>query len=122
MKPYVHNPELFKRHLQGKALPSFEGQRVQRGQGAKFDFIKRLATPLIGALAPHVAGAASKLAKTAVRTVFPNHPKMQRVVGNVVQAGANAAVKTLQKKRKSSTTVRTPLKRRKRAQRNIFYE
>ena len=122
MRPYVHNPELYKRHFKGKALPSFKGQRVQRGQGAQFDFIKRLATPLIGALAPHVAGAASKLAKTAVKTVFPNHPKMQRVVGNVVQAGANAAVKTLQKKRKSSTTVRTPLKRRKRAQRNIFYE
>lgn len=122
MRAYVHNPEIFKRHFKGKALPAFKGQRIQRGNGAKFSFLKRLASPLLGALAPHVAGAASKLATAAVKKAFPNQPQMQRVVGNVVRHGADIAVKRLQKKRKSTLSATTPLKLQRKSQRNIFNE
>ena len=45
---------------------------------------------------------------------------MQRVVGSVVKAGTNAAVRSDQKKRKSTTSSRTAKKRKRTHQRNIF--
>ena len=87
-RPYVHNPDIFKRHFIGKAMPYFKGQRIQRGNSALFSIIKRLAVPSLSAAAPHIAGAASSLA----RKVFPKHKKMQRAVGDVVRAGASTAV------------------------------
>ena len=120
MKSYVHNPEIFRRHFKGKALPAFKGQRIQRGRGVGFTYLKRLAAPLLGAIAPHIAGTASKLASKAVKKAFPNHPMMQTVVGSVVKAGTNAAVRSVQKKRKSTTSSRTAKKRKRTHQRNIF--
>ena len=125
MKSYVHDPSLFQRHFAGKALPAFKGKQIQRGRGAAFSFIKRLAIPLLQAVAPHIAGAASSLARKAVTKVFPKHKKMQKVVGDVVRVGAGAAVNQVQKtKRKTSSHLVGPgsgaVKRRKK--RNIFNE
>ena len=123
MKPYFHDPEIYRRHFRGKALPHFKGQRIQHGHGM-LSFVRRVASPLIGAVAPHLAGAASKFARKAVRAAFPNNPLMERVVGNVVKAGTRAVVKTVQKGN-------TPAKKRrivkkgpkpKRRKRNIFKE
>lgn len=125
MKPYVHNPEIFRRHFKGKALPSFKGQRIQRGNGPLFNTLKRVMMPLVSAAAPHLAGAASKLATKAVKSAFPNHPMMHRVVGNVVKSGTNAAVKSLHKKRKSKKSSIVASKRRRKQtkiKRNIFTE
>lgn len=116
---YVHDPEVYRRHFKGKALPAFQGQRMQHGNG--FGFIRKIASPLIGAVAPHLAGAASKLARKAIKTAFPNSPMMQKVVGSVVKAGTQAAVRSVQKKpkqKKSRRIVRGTVRKR----RNIFKE
>ena len=132
MKSYVHDPQLFRRHFSGKALPAFQGKRIQRGNGLMFSFAKRLAVPLLQAVAPHVAGAASSLAKKAVSKVFPKHKKMQRIVGDVVRVGAGAAVNQVQKRKrtrkdtsvdKTATTVaKRPRRRRIATKRNSFAE
>ena len=131
MKSYVHDPELFRRHFSGKALTAFQGKRIQRGNGLVFSFAKRLAVPLLQAVAPHIAGAASTLAKKAVSKVFPKHKKMQQVVGDVVRMGAGAAVNEVQKRKrkrkrtsvdKTTTTAVKRAKRRIATKRNIFAE
>lgn len=121
MRPYVHNPDIYRRHFKGKALPAFKGQRIQRGHGM-FSLFRRFASPLLGAVAPHVAGAASKIARNAVKAAFPNQPLMQKVVGNVVQAGTRAAVRSVQKKKPSQNPRRIKRKQPKRLKRNIFNE
>ena len=125
MHPYTHNPEIYRRHFRGKALPHFKGQRIQHGRGI-LSFVRRVASPLMGAVAPHLAGAASKLARKAVKAAFPNHPLMQRVVGNVVKAGTRAVVKTVQKgppsAKKRRIAKKRPKKKLKRNKRNIFNE
>lgn len=123
MKPYLHDPEIYRRHFTGKALPHFKGQRIQHGHGL-LSFVRRVASPLIGAVAPHLAGAASKFARKAVKAAFPNHPLMQRVVGNVVKAGTRAVVKTVQKGNPPAKKRRIVKKgpKPKRRKRNIFKE
>ena len=111
-RPYVHNPDIFKRHFIGKAMPYFKGHCIQRGNSEMFSIIKRLAVPLLSAAAPHIAGAASSLARKAVKKVFPKHKKLQQVVGDVVRAGASTAVGELQK-RKISKSAPVRAKRRK---------
>ena len=66
----MHNPDIFKRHFVGKAMPYFKRQRIQRGNSALFSMIKRLAVPLLSAAAPHIAGAASSLARKVVKKCF----------------------------------------------------
>ena len=138
MKSYVHDPQLFRRHFAGKALPAFQGKRIQRGNGLMFSFAKRLAVPLLQAVAPHIAKTASALATRAVSKVFPRHKRMQRIVGDVVRVGANAAVSQVQKQKrkanassvgkKSARATTTAAKRAKRrgrritTKRNIFAE
>ena len=130
MHQYVHNPDIYRRHFQGKALPAFQGQRMQHGHGFPMKFMRRLASPLLSSMAPHVAGVASKLAKQAAKAMFPNSPLMYRVVGNVVRAGTKAAVRSVQKKpsRKKSNRVAPDVKAKRRRRiivnkkRNIFKE
>ena len=69
-RPYVQNPDIFKRHFIGKAMPYFKGQRIQRDNSALFSMIKRLAVPLLSAAAPHIAGAASSLARKVVKKCY----------------------------------------------------
>jgi hypothetical protein len=105
-------------------MTAFRGKRVQRGRGVAFSFLKRIAVPLLTAAAPHIVGAASSLARRLTAKAFPKQKGMQRIVGNVVRAGAGAAVASAQKraaKRKlqtpksGSTTTTTTTKKRKSA-------
>lgn len=129
MKNYTHDPHLYRRHFAGSALsllssssPSFKGKRIQRGRGvggAAFSFLRRLAVPLLQAAAPHIAGAASSLARKAVRKVFPKHKKMQRIVGKAVRVGAGAAMRTAGAQRRKRS-VGTNQKQRK--QQNLLQQ
>ena len=129
MRPYVHNPDIFRKHYIGRALPAFQGQRMQYG-ASPFNLIKRIAAPLIYQgikfAAPHLAGSAGKLAQMAMKKVFPKQHGMQKVVGSVVEAGTQAAVDKIapgrvQKKRKLNLNVRTRAKQARIARkRNIF--
>ena len=121
IKPYVHDPDIYIRHFRGKALPHFKGQRIQHGHGM-LSFVRRVASPLLGAVAPHLAGAASKLARKAVKAAFPNHPLMERVVGNVVKAGTRAVVKTVHKGSPPAKKRRVAKKQPRKRKRNIFKE
>jgi hypothetical protein len=104
-------------------MTAFRGKRVQRGRGVAFSFLKRIAVPLLTAAAPHIVGAASSLARRLTAKAFPKQKGMQRIVGNVVRAGAGAAVASAQKRAakrklqtpKSGSTTTTTTKKRKSA-------
>ena len=129
MKPYIHNPDIFRKHYVGRALPAFQGQRMQYG-ASPFNLIRRIAAPLlyngIKLAAPHLAGSAGKLAQLAMKKVFPKQHGMQKIVGNVVKAGTQAAVNKIaggkvQKKRKLKFHDTTRAKHaRATRKRNIF--
>lgn len=129
MKTYVHNPEIYRRHFVGKALPHFQGQQIQRGYNPLFSLVKRVGAPLLKqglkALAPEAAKIAKSLAGKAAKRAFPKSPMMQKVVNGVVTASADAAVRTalgrVQKKRKGAKSVSAKTKRtQKTRKRNIF--
>ena len=117
-KPYVHNADIYKRHFVGKAMPVFRGQRIQRGGG--FTFLRRLAVPLLQMVGPHIATAASSLAQKAMKKIFPKHPKMQRMVGDVVRAGANSAVRSVQKRKVRAGSASVKKQKRRKTTSNIF--
>ena len=81
MRPYVHNPDIFRKHYIGRALPAFQGQRMQYG-ASPFNLIKRIAASFIYQgikfAAPHLAGSAGKLAQMAIKKVFPKQPQVIR--------------------------------------------
>lgn len=126
--PYVHNRELFRSHFRGQGLPAFRGARMQRGHGL-MSKIKRYAVPLLLAGAkvagPHIQRGATTLATSAARSIAPNNPAMQKVVGNLAghMAGKalNHAIKKrpVQKKRKPKSRLSSHSKLQ-RSTRNIF--
>lgn len=147
MKPYVHNPALFRKHFSGQGLPGFKGARIQRGgslAGMAASALSRYAVPLLmagaTAAAPRIGKAVGKLAEGAAGRVLPNNPAMQRMVGQVASRAAtrvtNKTAKAVssrvrkskrrnsskvQKGRKTKTSRRQSLKRRAaRALKNIF--
>lgn len=72
MKAYVHNPNLYRQHYQnqvGKALPGFQGARLQHGYGlgALLGTLARKAVPLLASgakfIAPHLKQAFKGIAK-----------------------------------------------------------
>lgn len=129
MKPYTHNPKLFRDHFVGQGLPAFKGARMQRGHGSWISKLKRFAVPLLmagaTAAAPHVSKAVQKVATNAVRHVFPSNPAMQMVVGQAAGRVANGVVgkvgnAILHKKRKRKGGLRPPGKRQATTLANIF--
>ena len=105
MRPYVHDPKLFRDHFIGQGLPAFKGRRVQRGYGVFTSKLKRYAVPLlmagVRAAAPHMSNAASRIASSAMQSVFPNNAAMQQlassVAGNVTNRVLSHAAKKLPK-------------------------
>ena len=131
MKPYIHNPAQLRAHFAGQGLPSFKGQRMQRGRGNWVSKLKRFAVPLLmagaNAAAPHVSRAASTVASNVAQRMFPNNPIMHRVAGNVAGQVANRVMnrvnsrpRTQQKKRKQPASVSNKTKHRRATSRNIF--
>ena len=109
MKPYVHDPKVFRDHFIGQGLPAFKGKRVQRGHGIITSKLKRYAVPLlmagVRAAAPHMSNVASRVASSAMKSVFPNNPAMQQLVGsvasNVTDRVLSHATKKLPKNKKN---------------------
>ncbi len=127
MKPYVHNPVVFRKHFAGQGLPAFKGTRIQHGYGSWITKLKRFAVPLLmagaTAAAPHISKVAQKVAQSAAQRIFPNNPAMQRVVGNIAGKVTKRAVKKVAgtiKKRKRARGVTHPAKRRATTFPNIF--
>ena len=132
MRPYVHNPKLFRDHFAGKGLPAFKGSRMQRGYGLTKK-LKRFTVPLlmagVKAAAPHVSKAAGQAASVAIQKAFPNNPGMQRFVGKVATGAANRVIthatkrlpgnRKAQKRRAQPTSVSRPAKRQQTTP-NIF--
>lgn len=132
MKPYIHNPAVFRAHFSGQGLPAFKGARMQRGRGW-VSKLKRYAVPLLiagaQAAAPHVSKAVSKVATSAAGQMFPNNPMMQQLAGNIAgqltnrvigkAAGRATAVKK-QKKRKAAAGFRLSKRRKGTTLKNIF--
>ena len=129
MKPYVHNPQVFRNHF-GTGDTVFQGARRQRGHGAvaKFavplissgikkasPFIKKLASQSVKRLLPGVPFA-QQIADTAVNKItntLSSKPMIEKVVGSA----ENRASKLFKKKkrRKPNTSIKQQKKR------NIFY-
>lgn len=91
MRPYVHNPAVFRAHFAGRGLPAFQGARYQRGHGRIGKIVKKVGRAVIplfkagvGAVAPHVKGAVKTVATGAMQHAFPHSPAMQNWVGNTV--------------------------------------
>ena len=134
MKPYVHNPALFRNHFAGKGLPAFRGARMQRGRGALSKKLKRFAVPLLKAGAkaatPYIAKAVNRVASTAAQRIFPGSPAMRQLVGRVAENATNQAIKTVSsrnglprvthKKRKRVQGGKSKQKFRRTTQNNIF--
>lgn len=128
MKPYIHNPALFRAHFSGQGLPAFKGTRVHRGRGW-VSKLKRYAVPLLAAgvqaAAPHVSKAARNVASHVARSAFSNNPAMQQIVGHVAGQVADAAMGkvtkvALKKSRKRVGSSRARGKRRGTTRRSIF--
>ena len=102
MRPYVHNPKVFRDHFVGQGLPAFKGKRVQRGNGVFTSKLKRYAVPLlmagVRAAAPHMSNVASRVASSAAQRVFPNSPAMQQLVGSVASNMTDRVVSHATKK------------------------
>ncbi len=127
MRPYIHNPAVFRAHFTGQGLPAFKGKRLQRGNGSWITKLKRVAVPLLmagaSAVAPHLKEAAQRAVTSATQRIFPNNPAMQRVVGKVAGRVADHAFGKLTgviKKRKQTKGLRRPKKHRGTTRRNIF--
>ncbi len=127
MRPYIHNPAVFRAHFTGQGLPAFKGQRLQRGNGSWTTKLKRVAVPLLmagaSAVAPHLKKAAKRAVTSATQRVFPNNPAMQRVVGSVAARAADHAIGKLTgaiKKRKKPKGLRRLKKHQGTTRRNIF--
>ena len=122
MRPYVHNPNVFRNHF-GQGLPGFKGTRIQRGHGLSTK-LKRFAVPLLlaGAKAagPHLENVVRSVAKGAVRRVFPGNPAMERIAGNLASHVTSCVLKGSISKRKTGTRVRRPTKRRASTRKSIF--
>lgn len=136
MKPYIHNPTLFRTHFSGRGLPAFQGARMQRGRGVLSKKLKRFTVPLLKAGAkaatPYIAKAAGKVATTAAQRFFPGSPAMQKLVGKAATNATNHIIKkassskglrgggSTHKKRKLTRTANTKKKFRKTTRINIF--
>ena len=99
MKAYVHDPNLYREHYQnqvGKALPGFQGARMQYGDGigALLGSLARKAVPLLASgakfVAPHLKQAFKGIAKD--------------VTGKVAQEATTRLLST-QKRKKPRKTV-----------------
>ena len=121
MRPYVHNPAVFRAHFIGQGLPSFQGARYQRGHGRVGKFVKkvgRVVVPLlkvgVGTVAPHVQGAVKTVATGAMQHAFPHNPAMHDRVGNTVSNIAGEVVdKVLNSKGNKKRQKHKPAARRK---------
>lgn len=129
MKPYVHNPQLFRAHFVGQGLPSYSGARMQRGYGLSMGKLKRFAVPLlmqgVKAAAPHISKVTKSATTAAVRKIFPNSPTAQRVAGNIVGKLTDHVVgrvvkKKVKKKRSQPYTVNRRRNAVKTTAQNIF--
>lgn len=111
MKPYVHDPALFRRHFSGQGLPGFKGKRLQRGGslgGLAATALTRYAVPLLmagaTAAAPQIGKAVGHLAQSAARRILPNNKAMQQVAAKAATRAANhATTKALGAARKQAT-------------------
>ena len=79
MKPYIHNPTVYRQHYQnqvGRALPAFKGSRIQHGHGlgSFLGGLARKALPLLASgvkmAAPHLKRAAKNIAKDVAGKAF----------------------------------------------------
>ena len=86
MKPYIPNPKLFRDHFAGQGLPSFQGQRMQRGYGGWKSKVKRYAVPLLAAglraAVPHLSNAARHVTSAAMQRFAPNSSALQQSLGS----------------------------------------
>lgn len=129
MKPYIHNPQVYRNHF-GRGDTVFQGARRQRGYGA----VKRFAVPLISKGIKFAAPFVKTFARKAIGKIAPNSQWAQQIsdmaidkltkkissgplIEQVVGVGEKK-VKYLFKKRKRPIAVSRPAKRKKE---NIFY-
>ena len=127
MKPYIHNPQVFRNHF-GTGDTVFRGARRQRGHGA----IAKFAVPIISSGVKKVKPFIKKLARQSVKRLLPGVPAniADRAINNVtdklssksmvskVISSAERAGAQLFKK----TSTRKPVKRIKTKKRNnVFY-
>ena len=108
MKPYIHNPNVYRHHFQnqvGRALPGFKGARTQRGHGlgSLFGALARKAIPLLSAgaklVAPHLKHAVKGIAKD--------------VTGKVAQEATTRLIGAMSKPQKRRAPRKTVSKRKK---------
>ena len=70
MKPYIHNPQVFRNHY-GSGDTVFRGARRQRGHGA----LTKFAVPLISSGVQKAKPFIKKLARQTVRKLLPGVPE-----------------------------------------------
>ena len=99
MKPYIHNPNIYRHHFQrGSALPGFRGTRMHRQYGdgiaSFFGKLARKAIPLLISGAklakPHVMKAAKNIAEDVGKRVVgkivgPKTHKRKKVIANTIR-------------------------------------
>ena len=117
MKPYIHNPNLYRDHYRsqtGGELPGFRGMSMQHGNGigALLSKLARKAIPLImsGAkmIKPHVINAAKGVAKDVTGKIVSS-------VMNIPQKRKRARKPKSTHKRRKVTS--TSIRRRKESKR-----
>ena len=79
MKPYIHNPQVYREHF-GSGDTVFRGARRQKGHGAVTKFAVPLITSGIKKASPHIR----KLASKAVHKILPNNYFAQQIANQAV--------------------------------------
>lgn len=117
MKPYIHNPQMYRQHF-GCGDTVFQGARRQRGHGA----ISRIAIPLLKSGLKTATPFLKSIAKNAVKRYIPN-PVAQNLANFAVDTVADTITSKTKKKKVFKKAKRhLPVKRlKKRVKNNVFY-
>ena len=124
MEPYVHDPDLYRKHFIGYGLDGFSGTRIQqRGRGRGWwRQAKRYAIPLLKAGArialPHVSRALKHAAGVSAAHLFPGNTAIQSAIGHMTDHVTKRLTKKtgkLLKNTKSHKTKQQQQNKRKRS-------
>jgi hypothetical protein len=80
MKPYIHNPQVFREHF-GRGDTVFRGARRQKGHGA----ITKFAVPLVSSGIKKASPFLKSFARKAVQKIAPNNPFAQQIANSAVE-------------------------------------